>query len=435
MTKMTINKNCRACHSQRLTRFLDLGQHPPSNSFLRKDQLNDPEDKFPLEVYFCEDCHLAQLIHIVNPDIMFRDYVYFSSLMPRLSDHFGKYAEDVTQRFLKPNDLVVELGSNDGVLLKWFRENGMRITGVDPAENIAKLANENGIPTIPEYFSYDIAKSIVGKQGRAKAILGNNVIAHINNYGELWGGIAHLLDQDGAFVLEAPYLVDMFENLTFDTVYHEHLSYLALRPLIAQANRFGLEVFDVKVVPSQGQSIRVFTGHKDAHLVQPSVINLVALELKLGLDKIESYHELAKKIENCKNQVISVFREAKKRGEKNAACGAPAKGNTVLNYFGLDHTILDFALDEIPTKQGLYTPGTHIPVVGKEYALAHLPRYYLLLAWNYAHVIIPKEKEFLAAGGTFVMPTGKTITAHDVKEAANSLAYYSLSGKNLSNIS
>lgn len=406
---MTINKNCRACHSEKLVKFMDLGKHPPSNSFLKKEQLGDEEKRFPLEVYVCENCNLAQLIHIVNPDIMFRDYVYFSSLMPKLSDHFGKYANDVMRKFLKPNDLVVELGSNDGVLLKHFKENGFRVTGVDPAQNIAKLANESGIPTIPEYFSDTIAKDIVQRQGHAKAILGNNVIAHINNYDELWGGIAHLLDQDGAFVLEAPYLLDMFENLTFDTVYHEHLSYLAVRPLVAQAKRFGLEVFDVKVVPSQGQSIRVFTGHKGAHKVEDSVHDLVKKELDMGFDKIESYHELARKIEQCKTTVVTMFRKLKTEGKKLAACGAPAKGNTVLNYCGLDHTILDFALDEIPTKQGLYTPGTHIPVVGKEYALAHLPNYYLLLAWNYAHVIVPKEKEFLANGGKFVLPTGKIV--------------------------
>ncbi len=427
---MTTNTACRACQGTRLRQVIDLGAHPPSNSFLKKEQLNDSEARFPLDVYFCQDCNLAQLIHIVNPDIMFRDYVYFSSLMPRLSDHFGKYAEDVMKRFLKTNNLVVELGSNDGVLLKWFKDNGFRVTGVDPARNIAKLANERGILTIPEYFSADIAKDIVAKQGKAKAILGNNVIAHINNYDELWGGIVQLLDRDGVFVLEAPYLVDMFENLTFDTIYHEHLSYLAVRPLVRLAKRFGLEVFEVQVTPSQGQSIRVFTGHKGVRPVHSSVNYLIQKELELKMDKIDSYYKLAERLETCKNKVVTMFRRAKAQGKRLAARGAPAKGNTVLNYYGLNHAILDFVVDEIPTKQGLYTPGTHLPVVGKDYALAHLPDYYLLLAWNYAHVIIPQEKEFLAADGVFVLPTGKTVTARDIKQAAtNPLIYYALSSK------
>ena len=405
---MTINSSCRACHNN-LVKIIDLGAHPPSNAFLSKKHLNDPEERFPLEVHLCENCNLAQLIHVVDKNLMFRDYIYFSSLMPKLSDHFQKYAEDVIKRFLQPNDLVVELGSNDGVLLKYFKGKGFRIVGIDPAINIAKLANERGIETIPEFFSSDIVEKIISSKGKAKAIIGNNVIAHIDNYDDLWGGITRLLDARGVFVLEAPYLVDMFENLTFDTIYHEHLSYLAVRPLLKQAKKFGLEILDAQIVPSQGQSLRLFIGHQGAHKIHPSVEKLVAKELVLGLDKKGVYLELARKIADCKSRVTSLFIAEKALGKKLAACGAPAKGNTVLNYYGLDQSILSFALDDIPTKQGLYTPGTHIPVVGREYADSHLPHYYLLLAWNYAHVILGKEKKFLSSGGKFVLPNGKIL--------------------------
>ena len=241
---MTKNSACRACQNPKLVKVIDLGLQPLANSFLKKEQLNQPEAKYPLEVYFCENCSHTQLIHIIDKEILFSDYVYFSSHMPKVSAHWQKYADDVIGRFLKSkNDLVVELGSNDGVLLKYFKEQGFRITGVDPAKNIAKLANEHGIETVAEFFNEKIADQITAAKGRAKAILGNNVIAHIDDYETLGRGLSKLLAPDGVFVFEAPYLVDMFQNLTFDTIYHEHMSYLAVRPMNAWLKRFGLEIF------------------------------------------------------------------------------------------------------------------------------------------------------------------------------------------------
>lgn len=411
---MTINRGCRICGSTKLTKVIDLGDQPLANAFLHKEDLEKTEKKYPLEVYFCNDCNLAQLIHVVDKKTLFRNYIYFSSGMPRLSDHFRLYAEDVMVRFLKPKNLVVELGSNDGVLLTHFKECGFRVIGVDPALNIARVAEKRGVRTIADFWSEMVAKQIKNDAGKAMAVLGNNVVAHINDYGSLCRGVKELLDPKGVFVFEAPYLIDMFENLAFDTIYHEHLSYLAIRPLQKLFQEYDLEIFEVKIVPAQGQSIRVFVGHKGAHLIDPGVPACLRKELTLGLNKKESYLALAAKIAICKEQTIAVLRELKQQNKKIAAYGAPAKGNTLLNYYGLGRDLLDFAMDELPSKQWLYTPGMHLEVIDKKTADARKPDCYLLLAWNYAKVIYEKEKQFLKNGGLFILPTGQTVSDNSV---------------------
>lgn len=407
---VTINKGCRICGSTKLTKVIDLGRQSLANAFLRKEDLDKSEDTYPLEVYVCADCNLAQLIHVVDKEVLFRDYIYFSSGMPRLSDHFRLYAEDVMARFLKSGNLVVELGSNDGILLARFKEQGFRVLGVDPALNIARVAEEHGVRTIADFWSETVARQIKNDAGGAMAILGNNVVAHINDYDGLCRGVKELLDPQGVFVFEAPYLVDMFENLAFDTIYHEHLSYLAIRPLQKLFEKYDLEVFEVKIVPAQGQSIRVFVGHKNTHLIDPSVQACVRKELDLDLDKKGSYLALAAKIAACKEKTITVLREFKKQNKKIAAYGAPAKGNTLLNYYGVGSDLIDFAMDELPSKQWLYTPGMHLEVVDKKTADTRKPDCYLLLAWNYAKVIYEKEKIFLQNGGKFILSTGQIMS-------------------------
>jgi len=414
---MTVNSTCRICKGTNLTKVIDLGQQPLANAFLRQEDLARQEEKFPLEVHFCQNCNLAQLVHVVDKEKLFRDYIYFSSGMPRLSDHFKMYAEDIIGRFLKPQDLVVEIGSNDGILLAHFSAKGFRVLGVDPAVNIAPVAEKSGVRTITDFWSEAVAKNIAKEEGGAKAIVGNNVVAHINDYDELCRGVKSLLHKDGVFIFEAPYLVDMFLNLTFDTIYHEHLSFLAVRPLQKLFARFGLEIFEVKVVSAQGQSIRVFVGHKGARAIHESVQACVRQELELGLDKTESYLVLAKKIEESKEKVRKIVYDLKSQGKKIAAYGAPAKGNTLLNYFNVGADVLEFAMDELPSKQGLYTPGKHVLAVDKAYANSHIPDYYLLLAWNYLKVILEKENEYIENGGAFILPTGKIVDKKDASAA------------------
>lgn len=406
---MRKNSSCRICGSKRLTKFLSLGPQPLANAVLKKSGLNKREKHYPLDVYFCHECNLVQLIDVVNKEELFRDYVYFTSGMPKISDHFRQYSEYVIKHFLKPKDLVVEIGSNDGVLLAFFKERGFCILGVDPARNIAKIANQRGVPTWCEFFDEDIAKKIIKKHGKAKAILANNVVAHINDHYDLCRGIKTLLDKKGVFVFEAPYLVDMFENLTYDTIYHEHLSYLAIRPLQVLFKKFGLEIFDVKIVPVQGQSMRTFVGHQGMHKVKLIVKKLVKKELSLKMNQQGSYRRLSRRISSSKKKLVSLLKKLKKQGRQLAAYGAPAKGNTLLNYSRIDSQILDFALEDLPSKVGFYTPGMHIPIVSREYAEQHLPDYYLLLAWNYLKPILEKEKKYRQSGGKFIIPIGDEI--------------------------
>src|SRR3989344_1081051 len=330
---MHINKCCRICGNQNLTKVLDLGSQPLANAFLCEKDLTDTEPLCPLEMYICSDCHLAQLIHIVDKETLFSDYIYFSSGMPKLSEHFRQYAEDVINRFLKDRDLVVELGSNDGTLLQFFKDRRFRPLGIDPAKNITIVANVHGIPTITDFFTESIAVQIVKNAREAKVIIGNNVVAHINDYQDLGRAIKVLLHPEGVFVFEAPYLVDMFENLKFDTIYHEIVSYLAINPLAYLFKQFHLEIFEVQHVQAQGQSIRVFVGHVGAHPIDASVAACLKKESSIGLDKLESYDNLAEKVFECKMKVVKLLRELKAQGKRLAVYGAPAKGNTILNYY------------------------------------------------------------------------------------------------------
>lgn len=407
---MTVNSGCRICGHTYLIKWLDLGEQPPANAFVRPEDLNKPEPHYPLEVYWCQECNLAQLIHIVDKVELFSNYIYFSSGMPTLSDHFRRYVEDLMARFLTgPTDLVVEIGSNDGVLLHWFKQHGYRILGIDPARNVASVAEARGVPTIVDFFSERLAEQIAGEQGRAMALIGNNVVAHINDYYDLSAAVKTILAPSGVFVFEAPYLIDMFENLTFDTVYHEHLNYLAIRPLQRLLARYGLEIFEVKIVSSHGQSLRVFVGHAGAHPIDQSVGACVGRELSVGLDKRETYQALAERIAAAKAKTLGQLRQWKAAGKRLAAYGAPAKGSTVLNYYGVGTELLDFALDELPSKQGLYTPGTHLPVIDRAYAMAHAPDYYFLLAWNYLPIILEKERAWVEGGRAFLLPSGEVV--------------------------
>ncbi len=402
-----VNSQCRECGSADLAKFLDLGSQPAANGFLKKDELDNPEPKFPLEAYFCRSCNAAQLVHVVDKSLLFRNYVYFSSGMPKVSPHWQAYAEHVMASYLPVQDeFVLEIGSNDGVLLRFFRDRGYKVLGIDPAENIAKVAEAMGVPTWADFFGTAVADRVIINHGKAMAILANNVVAHIDEHQDLVQGVKTLLDPKGVFVLEAPYLIDMFENLTYDTIYHEHLGFLAVRPLQKLFAKYGLEVFDVQIVPSQGKSIRLFACHQGAYPVQQSVRDLVKKELDLGLDKEESYRELGRRVAASKEKLVALLRDLKKQGKTIASYGAPAKGNTLLNYCQVGTDILDYALEDLPTKTGLYTPGMRIPVVDRQYAEAHQPDYYLMLAWNYQKAILEKEKKFLENGGKFIIPVG-----------------------------
>lgn len=403
-----INKNlqCRICKSSKLKKVISLGSTPPANSFLKKENFKK-EKWFPLEVFFCDNCYLLQLIDVVDKRYLFSHYVYFYSAMPQAPEHFINYSKDVIKRFIQyPNkELVLEIGSNDGLLLKAFNANGcLRILGVDPAKNIAKIANKNGIPTIPDFFNASLANKIFKSHGRAKVIVANNAVAHINDLHDLVKGVKHLLETDGIFVFEVPYLMDMFKELAFDSIYHEHLSFFSILPLIRLFKQYDIDIFDVQLVERQGNSIRVFVCRSKAYPISKGLKKLINNEIKMGFDKVSTYHTLAKKINDSKIKLNKILTDLKKKKWKIAAYGSPARGNTILNYCKIGPEILDYITEELPSKIGLYSPGMHIPVIDIKDARKKLPDYFLLLAWNYKNAILKKETEFIDKGGKFIIP-------------------------------
>ena len=303
-SNITKNSKCRICQSKDLVKFLDFGKLPLANGFLKDP--GDKDEKYPLRVYFCKNCYLVQLVDIVDKSHLFRNYIYFSSGMPKLSEHFKKYADDIIKRFLKPQDLVLEIGSNDGILLKHFEDKEFRVLGVDPAKNIPKQ-----VKTIEDFFSENLARKIAKKYGPAKAIMANNVVDHINDHHDLVRAVDALLAADGIFVFEAPYLLDMLENLAYDTIYHEHLSYLSLLPLVKLFGQFGFYIFDAEIHPVHGQSIRVFVSRPGAYNISKSVEKYLDLERDLKFNDINTYYKLAQQIKTSQIKLARLLKKIK----------------------------------------------------------------------------------------------------------------------------
>lgn len=403
------NTACRACKKSDFISLFSFGMTPLANAFLKKEQLDEQELYFPLDVYQCRNCGLVQLGHVVHPSVLFGNYVYVSSTSKVFIHHFVEYAKDIVSRFhLSKESLAVDIGSNDGILLKPFKELGVRVLGVEPATAIAIQARKDGISTEPEFFKVTLARKIVKRKGKASVVTANNVLAHIHNLDEVISGINILLHKDGVFVIEAPYLVDFLQKNYFDLVYHEHLSYLSIQPLQQLFSRFSMEIFDIQKQPVHGGSIRVFVKNKEGrHPIRSSVAAYLRKERALALYEPKTWQVFAKKILNNKALLVRLLTALKLKGKTIAAYGAPAKGNTLLNYFGIGKEIIDFVVDDSPWKQGLYTPGTHIPVVSSEVLYQKKPDYLLILAWNFASSIIDNNKKYSDAGGKFIIPVSR----------------------------
>lgn len=397
---------CRACHNTHLEKVFSFGPTPLANAFLRSYQLDEPESYFPLDVYFCADCHLLQLGHVVSPELLFKDYVYVSSTSPAFVAHFRRYAERVIKRFtLTKNLLVVDIGSNDGILLKPFKVLGVSILGIEPAENIARRANAQGIPTLAKFFSSSVARQIVPRYGQAAVITANNVFAHIDDLDDVIKGVKILLYTNGVFIIEVPYLIDFLTKNFFDLVYHEHLSYFSVAALQTLFHRLGMEIFDVQKVSVHGGSVRIFVKKNDGrHAVRKSVVKFLKLEEKMKLEDVNTYRRFAQKILINKAKLLQLLVGLKTRGFSIAGYGAPAKGNTLLNYFSIGPDLLDFIADDSPFKQGLFTPGQHIPVVSSDTLRIKKPDYLLILAWNFAGQIIDKVRTYKESASKFIIP-------------------------------
>ena len=397
---------CRLCKNKNLKSVLNLGKTTLANSFLKKSQLQNEEPVFPLALRFCTDCGQLQTSHVVSPKLMFRNYVWVSSTSPVTVAHFTQYANFIFKRLkMKKGDLVVEMGSNDGVLLKPFKKLGAKVLGVDPARNVARRATKEGIPTLPHYFNTKLARQIVKKHGKAKVVTANNVFAHIHDLDEIVRGVDELLDKDGAFVIEFPYLVDFLDKNLFDLVYHEHLSYLAINPLDKFFKSHNMQIFDVIKTPVHGGSVRILVKKQGGkYRTTKSVAEYLKLERKNGLHKLQTYLQFYKKVKSNKRKLNRILKKLKSQNKKIAGYGAPAKGNTLLTYFGINNKILDYIVDDSPYKQGLYTPGTHIPVVDISEVQKTKPDYIFILAWNFAEPIMAKLPDYKKEGGLFIIP-------------------------------
>lgn len=397
---------CRLCNSPNLTAFLDLGFTPPADSFLRREQLKEPETHYPLEVMVCDKCGFIQLGMVVSPEVLYRqDYPYESSITQSGRRHWGEFAKTVTQRVgLGPQDLVIDVGSNVGVLLSAFRDCGTRILGVDPASNIVRIAEKNGVETVNEFFNLDTARRIREEKGQATVITGTNVFAHVDDLRNFMAGIDLLLNERGVFIFEAPYFENLINKFEYDTIYHEHLSYLSLKPLLPFFADFGMEVFDVEQRDIHGGSFRVYVTRKGRMPIAPIVAEMAKAEEEKGLHKIESLRAFAKSVEQNRQDLIWMLRDLKHKGNRIAAVSAPAKGMTLLNYCRLGTETLDFVTEKSKLKIGRFTPGTHIPVVTDDDLLKQMPQYALLLAWNFAEEIMNNLDEYRKRGGKFIIP-------------------------------
>jgi hypothetical protein len=394
------------CKSDKLEQFLDLEFAPPSDQFRRKEQMREPVLFYPLEVMLCTDCGLAQLSHVVSPEVLYRhDYPYESSVTRTGHLHWSEFAKTTTERLnLTRNDLVVDIGSNVGVLLEAFRSNGTQILGVDPASNIALIAQKRGVETMNEFFGIEVAREIVKNKGQATVITGTNVFAHVDDLFSFMWAVDILLNDHGVFIFEAPYFVNLIKNLEYDTIYHEHLSYLSVKPLIAFFKQFEMEVVDVQQRDIHGGSFRVWVSRIGQMPVSSAVTELVKKEDELGIHKMETLHKFALAVQQNRQDLLWLLRELKHAGKSIAGVSAPAKGMTLLNYSRIGIETLDFVSEKSTLKIGRFTPGTHIPVVSDDELIRRSPDYALLLAWNFATEIMENLQEYRKNGGKFIIP-------------------------------
>lgn len=394
---------CRACGSSDLLLFLQLGPTPVPNGFLKAHHRHKAEKFYPLDVCFCKDCGLVQLAHVVSPKVMFRNYVYIPSTSETMRTHFASLARlAVRKTGAKDEDLILDIGSNDGTLLKSFRALKMRILGVDPAENLVKKANQEGVKTICALFTQELASKIKKDYGVAKIITATNVVAHVHDLHDFFEGTKTLLHNEGLFIAEFPYLIDLIEGVEFDTIYQEHLSYFSITPFENLLKRHRLYLIDVQKLPVHGGSVRVFVSKKPMKM-GGRVKKLLQLEEKKGILNPQTYLKFRRKVDKVRHELVQLLWGLRLENKQIVGYGASAKGNVMLNYCRIGPETLDYILDSIPYKQGKYTPGMHIPIFPEEKLLEDQPDFALLLAWNFADEIIKKQTEYRKRGGKFIL--------------------------------
>jgi len=409
-TEHHVLKYCRICKGDNLIPYLDLGVTPLANGLIKSENIDKNELKFPLVVCYCKDCSLSQLNVVVNPEILFSNYFYMSSISNTFKTHCNSIALDLVETLkLDQDDLVVDIASNDGCLLQEFKKMNVKTLGIEPAVNLADLANSNGIKTLNHFWDNKVAQKIAKDYGGAKVISAFNVFAHVDDVHGFIQNIKTALNDDGMFVIQVPYMIDFLEKHEFDTVYHEHLSYFLLKPLQQILENNGLKIIKVKKYPIHGGTIevRAVKNSYETKNMNSNIDDFIIIEKNLGFYNEKSYLNFTKEVQNIKKNLLELIYDLHKQGKKIAAFAASAKGNTLLNYCKIDSTSIQYIVDETPTKQGLLTPGGHIPIVPMSYLENNPPDYLLILAWNFVEEIMGKTNQFKIRGGKYIVPVPK----------------------------
>src|SRR5688500_9786973 len=397
--------SCRFCGRPLRHVVVDLGVSPLANSYLRREDLDQAEPFYPLRAMLCEGCFLVQLPELSAAESIFTDYAYFSSYSSSWVRHAERYAADMVERLgLGPGHQVIEIASNDGYLLRHFRDRGVPVLGIEPARNVAAAAQDAGIPTLVQFFGRDMARELAAEGRQADLLVANNVLAHTPRLNDFVAGIGEILKPAGIATLEFPHLVRLIAENQFDTIYHEHFSYFSFTTARAVFAQHGLEIFDVEELPTHGGSLRIYarrpaTGEPDGSRVQ----ELLERERELGVSSLDYYRSFGARVEECKRDLLEFLIGARRLGKRIAGYGAPAKGNTLLNYCGVRGDFLEFTVDKSPHKQGLYLPGTRIPILPPEELGRARPDYVLILPWNLKQEIVSEMKEVRSWGGRFLV--------------------------------
>jgi len=395
---------CRACGADVRLSVVDLGEQPLANSYLEPEQLNGAEQRYPLHPHVCESCWLVQIPEVATPQEIFEDYAYFSSFSDSWLAHARAYVELVIERLgLDEGSRVVEVASNDGYLLRNFVERGIPALGIEPAANVADEAERRGVPTIRSFVGRQSAEQVVAEHERADLLIANNVLAHVPDLNDFVAGLAVLLAPNGTLTIEVPHLLRLVEETQFDTIYHEHFSYFSLLSARAVLARHGLCITDVEELPSHGGSLRLYARHGEQP-ASPRVEEIVARERVAGLDRPEGFEAFAGRVEAVRDELLAFLRQASAEGRSVAAYGAPAKGNTLLNFCGVDSSLVSYTVDRSPHKQGLYLPGSRLPIHPPERLFETKPDYVLVLPWNLLREISEQMAGIREWGARFVVP-------------------------------
>jgi len=399
--------NCRFCNKRLIHLFVSLGSSPLSNSYLIKEQLHKMEPFYPLEVYVCDNCFLVQLEEFESPENIFSDYAYFSSYSDTWLKHARDYVDKMIELFgIDNKSYIVEIASNDGYLLQYFVEKGIPVLGIEPAVNVAEVAKQKGIPTEVVFFGTETAKRLSSEGKCTDLLLGNNVLAHVPNLNDFVAGLKTLLKPQGVITMEFAYLIRLMEEIQFDTIYHEHFSYFSFLTVERVFTAHGLTIFDVEELPTHGGSLRIYARHQEDETknISERVFELKQREIEAGYTDISHYLTFNKKVKAIKRDILNFLIQTKEDGKTIVGYGAPAKGNTLLNYCGIKTDFIDYTVDRNPYKQGRYLPGSHIPIEAPDKIRETKPDYVFILPWNIKDEIMEQMSYIRDWGGKFVVP-------------------------------